>query len=174
MRNKRGQFFLIAAIIIVGLIIGLATTVNSVRVGDENKAFFDQAEEVKYEGDRVFDYGVYKEEDTDLLIQEFIETYANYIAPEEFLAIYGNENDLTGLRFTNNDIGSVGINTGGIPTEITIQEIIGQIAEVTVDNEGKVIVEIDGIKYEFKLRKGENFFVLIRKNLNNEKFVATE
>ena len=170
--NKRGQFFLIATIIIVSLIIGLATSINSVKVGSANEAFFRLGDEVKYEGDRVFDYGTYNAADTDLLIQEFLETYANYIAQEEILFIYGNENYLTGLIFTNNVTGSVGIDTGGIPNEITIQEIIGQIAKVTVDDEGKIIVEIDGISYIFKPRQGENFFVLMRKNQDGEKFVA--
>ena len=44
--NKRGQFFLIAAIIIVGVVVGLASVVNTVRVGGQNEAFYKLAEEI--------------------------------------------------------------------------------------------------------------------------------
>jgi len=163
---------LIAAIIIVGFVIGLATAVNSVRVGDKNEAFYDLADEVGFETKQVLDYGVFKKDDTNTLMRNFLETYVNYIAQEEVLFIYGNSDGLEALIFKEITKGNVGISTGEIPGIITIQYTTGQEANVTQEGE-MVFVEINGIIYQFNLRQGQNFFFVIIKSQDDEKFVAT-
>lgn len=169
--NKRGQFFLIATIIIVGLIIGITTSVNSITMKDDNEAFESLADEVNLETKSVLDYGSYNSADTDSLMQGFLENYTNYIAKEEILFIYGNETDITGLVFEEN-AGNVGINTGAIPGFVTIQYTTGQEAEVT-RNGNTINVEINGLTYVFNLRDGQNFFFVMRETRNDEKFVET-
>jgi hypothetical protein len=173
--NKRGQFFLIAAIIIIGLIIGFATAVNSVRVGDRNEAFYDLADEVGFETKKVLDYGVYQIANTETLMKGFLENYTDYIATEEVLFIFGNEDSLDVLYFENLVIGSVGISVGPAPTIVPIQDYVDQTetAEVIHDlSDNKVTVKIKEINYEFKLRKGQNFFFIIIKDQDDERFVA--
>jgi len=180
--NKGGQFFLIAAIIIVGLIIGLATAVNSIRVGDRQEAFYNLAEEIDDEVKEVLNYGKYNSMDPALLMRGFLGNYTDYIAQEEVLFVYGNATNLTALFFEEAE-GSVGISTGNIPADITIQYTTGDTADVaTVDdnNDGlfdRVTVLIKGIEYEYNLRPGENFYFVIIKESggdeNGERFVAT-
>ena len=171
-----------AAIIIVSLVIGLATAVNSVRVGDSNKAFFRLGDEIGFETKRVLDYGVFNEQEIGPLMRGYLENYTNYIAQEEVLFIYGDSSSLQALFFVNNS-GDVGISTGGIPGVVTIQYTTGDEAEVNQsDDDGdgdidRVSVLIEDITYEFNLRQGTNFFFVIIKDEETgdreiERFVA--
>jgi len=177
MRNKRGQFFILAAMIIIGVVVSLATAVNSIEVGNDNEAFYDLAlREVGPETKRVLDYGVFNTVDTNSLIEDFLTEYANYIAKEEVLFVYGDRGgvNFTGLSFIAESVGQVGIFTGGIPETVTIQGTTEDTAVVLYDNiNEKITVEINGIFYEFNLRDGQNFFFVIIKEENDEKFVAT-
>jgi hypothetical protein len=174
--NKRGQFFLIAAIIIVGLVIGLANVVNSVGVGNKQESFYDLANEINFETKRVFDYGVYQERELDSLVQGYLENYTNYIAEEEVLFIYGNAGDINGLFFEETG-GNVGISTGiDLPNPaISIQYLTGETAEVGYDQQTNIVdVTIQGVTYSFMLRKGQNFFFVIIKEDDDERFVAVK
>lgn len=175
MFNKGGQIFLIAAIVIIGIIIGLVTVVNVVRVGNENKAFYDLAEEVGFETKQVLDYGVYQSEETGPLVESFLTNYSNYIAQERVLFIFGNKTNVTGLFFNNTQTGGVGINYGGIPGTISIRDITQETAVVDHDQAtGKITVTINEIPYIFDLKPGQNFFFVIIKDENEESFVAAQ
>jgi hypothetical protein len=169
--NKRGQFFLMAAIIIVGIVTGLATAVNSTKVGSKNEAFYDLSEEIGFEVKRVIDFGVVKNINIDGELRQFLSDYADYIEKEEVLFIYGDPDAINALRFSSGAIGFVGITTGGPPTFVTIQEITMAEAEVsrTVTD---VTVRINEIDYVFDLRPGENFYFVIIKTEDGERFVA--
>ena len=173
---------MMAAIIIVGLIIGLAAAVNTVRVGDSNKAFFRLGDEIGFETKRVLDYGVFNEREINPLMKGYLENYTKIIAAEEVLFIYGDSSGLQALFFTNAS-GDVGISTGGIPDVFTIQYTTGDEAYVNQsDDDGdgnidRVSVLIDDITYEFNLRQGKNLFFVIIKDEETgdreiERFVA--
>ena len=173
--NKGGQFFLVAAIIIVGIVIVLASSVNSVRVGNDQEAFYDLSDEIGFETKQVLDYGVFEPSasSVDILLPTYLNDYAKYISQEEVLFVYGDVNNVTGLVFTSIGVGSVGINTGGgMPTTIIIEDIVGgQEAEVIHDG-NSVSVDINGIVYNFNLKQGQNFFFVIIKEEDGERFVS--
>ena len=169
--NKRGQFFLIAAMLIVGVIIGLASVVNSSTDVVNNDAFFSRTNEIKQEGNHVLDYGTYYQQDTLSLTTQFVELYANLIAQDRVIFIFGNLEDLHAIRFNSTTIGTVGISTGGVPNFIEIGGIISTVAIVT-ENDGIVSVEINDFSYEFKLKPGENFYFVIQKDQNDQTLVT--
>ena len=181
MNNKRGQIFLVAAILIVSIVISLATAVNTVKVRQNNEAFYDLAKEVGFETKKVLDYGIFNTvTNINSLMDNYLENYTDYLAPEETLFIYGNKTKgVVAKYFNETDGGDVGIFTGTVPNTITIQYTTGQEALVNqIDEEpdgefDRVTVEINGITYEFNLRQGQNFFFVIIKDEDDEKFVAT-
>ena len=155
---------------------------NTVRVGDSNKAFFHLGGEISFETKRVLDYGVFNEQEINPLMEGYLENYTKIIAAEEVLFIYGNNSGLQALFFTNAS-GDVGISTGGIPNTFTIQYTTGDEAYVNqTDDDGdgnidRVSVLIEDITYEFNLRQGQNFFFVIIKDeeigdRESERFVA--
>ena len=174
--NKRGQFFLIAAIIIAVLVIGLAAVINTVVVGDSNEAFYDLADEVGSETKQVLDYGTFNfdtQEDLDNLTKGFLETYADYISQEEVLFIYGDASNIKALVFNDAKIGEVILNIGERTSNIVIQQRTGDEADVIHDDiNNRITVDVRGIEYEFDLRQGQNFFFVIIKEQDDERFVA--
>ena len=169
MKNKRGQVFLMAAIIIAGLIIGAGSAVNLARAGGSNEVFYDLADEIGFEAKRVIDYGILTG-DTSPFLEDFLDNYKDYILDEELLFIFGDTNGVNGIVYTNQVLGSVGIKAGGVH-KFTIRQSTSQTAKVNqVDD--LITVEIRGIDYEFKLERGQNFYFVIIKGDENERFVA--
>jgi hypothetical protein len=96
--NKKGQFFLIAALITVGALFGVTSIINSAQRGDENERFYDLSHEINFETKRVIDYGVYWQDDTNSLVNSFLVNYADYIKQDKALFIFGNEQELQYLK----------------------------------------------------------------------------
>ncbi|NCO11770.1 hypothetical protein CO038_04820 [Candidatus Pacearchaeota archaeon CG_4_9_14_0_2_um_filter_39_13] len=173
--NKRGQFFIIAAIIIVSAISGLTGIANYAEVSDDQRAFYDLSEEVGFESKKVLDWGVFNEEDVGKLTESFLANYSDYIGQEEVIFIFGDKDNVNfnALIYREEGIGSVGLNTGN-NRNIEINRKTGRTADVDLifGNEERVIVSINEISYDFGLREGQNFFFVIIKEEENERFVA--
>lgn len=173
--NKRGQFFLLAAALFLSVIIGLTSIVNSVSLGNENEYFYDLSKEIKYETNQVLDYGVFNSKDLDSIIKDFLIKYKDYVAQDQIVFIYGDAVSVDALYYASDSVGVVGINTGSItPTSITITDLVGREAEVSRDSLelDKVRVMINDFDYTFQLNNGQNFFVVMIKYEDGEKFVA--
>jgi hypothetical protein len=170
--QKRGQFFLIAALITVGILFSLTSTINEARTTSQNEAFYDLSSEIKSEGAQVINYGVYNQRDSSQLLTSFLEQYAAYIAQDRVIFVFGNEQELQGFYFSTDLLGSVGIVTGGGETIIPIRQMTRENAVVRSEN-GEVSVAISGVTYRFDLREGENFFFVIIKERDDESFVST-
>jgi len=163
-----------AAIIIVGVILGVSTISTEAEIGNSGEAFYDLSEEVGFETKRVLDYGVFKNDNPFLEVEDFFNKYVDYLGREQVVLIVGDESDMEVYYF--NEVGGiVGINTGGGPLE-------GSVIIPFVESEGanvsgygdSVTVSISGIDYRFDLRDGENFFFVIIKHEDGEKFVTAE
>ena len=175
--NKRGQFYIIAAVIVVGIVVGLSSTVNSAVVGGEREQFYDLADEINYETKQVIDYGVFNSLEIDNLLIGFLEKYADYISKEQVLFLVGSldSEEVTAYGFTQQNVGGLGLisTNSGSPSLITIQEIGSVTAEVSLDTDlGTVTATVEGIDYIFNLEKGENFFFVIIQTEEEERFVA--
>ena len=177
--NKRGQVFLMAAIIIVGVILGVSTISTEAEIGNSGEAFYDLSEEVGFETKRVLDYGVFNSENLGDLLggdEGFFSKYVDYLGREQVVLIVGDESDMEVYYFDEVE-GIVGINTGGGPLEgsVIIPFVESEDANVEGDADGTyVTVSISGIDYRFDLRDGENFFFVIIKHEDGEKFVTAE
>ncbi len=94
--EKKGQFFLIAALVIIALILGLVTVRNVARSSSEDVTLYDFSREFSYEGSQVIDQGIYT-----LLPEESIYGNTKFLGKlyydtqdedTEFFIIYGNNN----------------------------------------------------------------------------------
>lgn len=170
--EKRGQFFLVAALIIASLLFGLTAVVNSAQGGTSPDGISDLSHEINFESKQVLDYGVYYEQNTNQLLQQFLIRYADYISQEKVLFVFGNRNNLSAFFFKRGLLGVDAIVTGGAPQSYPIQEITGAVADVHASETG-VDATIQGVTYHFDLLEGQNFFFVIIKEANHESFVAT-
>ncbi len=122
--DKRAQFFLVAALIISGIVLSLAAVYNSTKVQKEDTQFYDLSSEIGAESSKVIDYGVYNSADTTKIIQNFTSVYADEIGNlgnETLIFLYGDSTNVAYTLYQPQNQGSVGFGTGGTPSIITIQ-----------------------------------------------------
>ncbi len=171
--NKRGQFFLIAAIITIGVIISLAVIINSATSSASQDSFYRRSDEVGFESKRVLDYGVYRPSaNLQLDLQTFLEDYADVIGQEQALFLFGDTTGaVTAYYFEQSAVGSVGIATGGASNLVTIQEVTQTEADITLVG-STVSATIEDTTYQFPLLRGQNFYFVIIKTDEEERFVA--
>src|SRR3989344_9314443 len=174
--NKRGQFYLIATLVIVGIIIGLATIYNSTKTSDEDVAVFDISSYLQYEGLQLVSSGIFKNLDNEEIVGQ-IKTILNASAQQnpnnDFIGIYGNDVSLTILVFTSPSVGSISLSTGQEPIIISQTDIPLELTETIPRPEnGVVILSIDEEQYSFELRQGETLYMIVKKERGEENFVS--
>ena len=175
---ERGQFFLMAAIVFVGALLGLTVVVNYVQKSGENERFYDLGKEIGFEARQVSDYGTYNDyegegQGTDDLIRRLIEDYAPYIERDRVVFVYGNSEELHAYTLTQDGVGCIGIDTGGLVTCEGVART--QVNEVpAISQTGDLVrVSIDGIDYNFNLENGQNFYFVLVREENEDRFVTT-
>jgi hypothetical protein len=185
--KKKGQFYLIAAIIIVIIIVGLSSVTNYVITRKKPVKFYDLSDELSEESARVVDYGIYNEEDMDSLMGNFTDKYLVGVSEKrgyvdekekqaELIFVYGNKEGVIVSTYTSEETGEITINYG--TTEFKHTGTDRYTANRTsftpelVGSEYMIKVYILGVDYNFNLQKGENFFFVITKKTEEETHIA--
>lgn len=171
MRNKRGQFFLLAAVIISAILITFGTGANKAEVNPEIKDFYSLAKEIKKESSFVLNYDVKNSKNE---IENFLDILAIEIRrrhpDSNFIFIYGT-NVTSHLR-------SYGSYTTGFPIEFPHGKEDcykkDNFCKVLYKNKNLISIKIKGKSYDFKLTKYPKFFFVIQKDLGDETFIAIE
>ena len=167
-RGKRGQFYIIAAIIIITIFVGIAALRNYAKVNKEQVRIYDLGDELGIETGYVYDYGVYNEKDLDLLADDWTKEYIDYTKKQEvienWIFIYGNENEITASTFSLVSEGTVEIIAGGGESPGVDIEVITKIKKEKIIPKGNLVsvkTPPEDFEYNFELKEGENFFFII-------------
>jgi hypothetical protein len=164
--KKRGQFYIIAAIIIIGIIASLAAIYNTARTTKEDTTVYDLSEEINFEGSQILDSAVTNgvEPQIQSRLEELMNYYNNSNKNIDFLFIYGTESDLTFYFYNNTGIGIVEVEFGGFPVDLSMAQSIPRIDDqVTINTGTESIID---------LKPGKFFFVVLKKEKEGERFVA--
>ncbi|MDD5012552.1 MAG: hypothetical protein PHQ66_02835 [Candidatus Nanoarchaeia archaeon] len=187
--DKHGQFFLIAAVIIIAVIVSIVTITNYTQKRDVVR-LYDLGEELGIESQQVLDYGTYSElneEEMKGLIENFINNYVSYIEDDKNIYfVFGNKDkvNVVGYQDIQKEEVLVCLKIAGAVEDIKITGeddcdpylTIGETQQFTEKNLqeiDKVEVKIGGIGYEFPLNYGENFYFVIWQEIGGEKHVVT-
>ncbi|MEK6918812.1 MAG: hypothetical protein AABW73_02125 [Nanoarchaeota archaeon] len=168
--NKRGQFFLLAAVIIITGIVAIASikTFVSEPASNTQERVYDLSQELGYESAKVIDYGVYNGAYTETLMNSWIETYTNYTRDREgiteWLFVYGNSSEIKIINFTAQEKGEVNLNLGDERIASKAKKELKRGDEKKTPT-GKIVSVKDtlGIEREFTLTQGENFYFVVAK-----------
>jgi len=171
-KNKRGQFYLIAAFIIIGIIVG-SVAISNYAKKESTTRLYNLRDDLKIESENVLEYGTYSEFDEvqmQELLLNFVETYSTYIGEGiQIYFIFGNREKIIVAGYQ--ELTSEVIYVEGSPMMIT--EATYTYEEFEVDETNKIIVTIDSVDYEFKLKAGENFYFVISQEIEGEEYVVT-
>jgi len=176
-KAKTGQFYLIAAIIIVTVIIGLSTVTNYVLTKNQPLKFYDLSSEVGEESSRVVDHGIYNAADIQGKIETFLSDFLQYSEEKEkdteFVFIYGNDVEATATTYTTQGTGGVTVTIGSGETNFTLYGEEKYVpATQEIQNAEEIGVYLLGKRYNFKLKEGENFLFIISKKKGGETYVT--
>ncbi len=177
-KNKKAQFYLIAAIIIIGIIIILSSVTNYIVTKKKDVKLYDLGEEFKEEGARVVDYGIYsaatEPRDTIELMEDVSGYFATYSEQKEkgseLVFAFGNTTDLKYVTYTSQNTGDVKLvfPTGqnfNVPGAAVKTKNVGSAVPIAPFD--TVNVTLIGQEYIFELHEGENFFFVISKNVTD-------
>ena len=168
--NKRGQFYLIAAMIIVMVIIGLAVVSNYAKKKSSVK-IYDLKDELEIESGEVLEHGISYSSDLENTIASFIDEYQEYAGEDRDLYfVYGDFEKISILSFREILVTTEVVGEGKITT-IVLKENVTDI--YGIEKEKEVVVTINGLDYPFELKPGENFFFIISQEIEGEKYVVT-
>lgn len=169
MYSKRGQFYLVAAIIIVAVLISFITIRNIAitRNASESIKLYELSKELQLEGESVINHGIFQSIDLEILLNEFAVDYGEYISDKEndIFFIYGDTNSVNVLGYVNVIQGSVGLIIGATETKIEILGKVVQKNDTAIEDfteDPNVLVTIGDTQYPFVIKKGQNFFFIVR------------
>jgi len=147
--NKRGQFYIIAGIIIVAVIVGFVVITNYSKKSGY-VIIEDLEKELKTESQKVIEYHATHPGNT---LNQFGKDYSSYIGEDiKVYFIMGNNPNIEAYQYIK-----------GVETQLTDPVI----------QEDKIIFTLDGIDYEFALVTGENFYYLLSQEIKGERFVVS-
>ncbi len=179
--NKKGQFYIVAAIIIVLALSGIASTTTYAVVKPEPRTIQSLSSELKEESSRIIDYGVYNKEDLygeNGLLDRFIggeSGFAPYFLKKtdeaNILFIYGdNEGDLNAYRYREDKAGQITLSLGSGGLNWDIEQEVVESVPVDVE-EGEVTIRILNEDFKFKIRDNEIFYFVIVQDRAGEIYV---
>jgi hypothetical protein len=197
MKNKRGQFFLIAAVVIIVITISIMTISNYTQSNDETN-IDDLGDEMDIESKSVLDYWASNgktDDELDELMETFIENYVNGLDNNKNIYfIFGNSEKIhfRGYQLATSEcvcltIDSITLDTahtcqqmGGItPPCVTPQLSLtreGGITQDFVASDGGgiegVVTSIGEGDYLTRINSGENFYFILWENSEGEKHIV--
>ena len=168
--DKRGQFYLIAAIIIIGIVLTSVTAVNYVKTKKQKYPIYSIGDIVNFETAQVLDNGIVNNVDLDDRMLEWITAYSEYGSKSvsgDWLFIYGTKDSsgattLNALIINQSTSGTVGFD-GTMSIEIIDPHTVRIRGLPTTVNPstGKVDVTVFDKIYSFDVKEGQNFYFVI-------------
>lgn len=212
--KKRGQFFLIAALLISGIAISFGTIYNKSQIEDTDTAVFDLTEELSSELQQVQDSGTFNNKDPEI-IKEDLKKVALYYSAQNpdsnFVIYYGNEQNIeelthsgdtnlqtqniviTNLDSTETASPDASEGTRGVASNSDSSNVDTRASEkrVRVKIKFKDISPVKSVdkttsptqnsaeekrettlNKDFEIKPGQNFYIVLRKQVNNEQIVT--
>lgn len=182
MTNKRGQFYIVAAIIIVLAISGIASVKTYADTKPKPRTIESMSEELKKEGYSVVDYGIYTPgEDPVTKLEDFIDNkYGPYFLKKTEQAniffIYGDRTNLYSIMYQEVNAGTITATIGSGGTVWNIPMNYADRADINEANDIDPITEEITItileqEFKFKIKDNEMFYFVMMQEKEGERYV---
>ncbi len=170
--NKRGQFYLIAALVILTIFGGFIAVSNSVSYV-KNPHIMDLKNEIRTEASAAINYGTYNAE-ADAQIESALINVSKYYIDEipdgNLYFLLGTKDNMTLVAYQSSPEG-VFVNGGkltGIGPKSTYEQ-----SGFTPDA-GKIDIKTNETNYNFTINEGENFHFAISSFASGQKYSISD
>ncbi len=185
--DKRGQFFILTAVIISALIFSISLTVNQVTTQAQSNKVNDYSEILDREVAQIQNYRVYQQnpELDDEEIEDFVSKVSATLLDQDpnlnFVMIYGNKKSVTvynngaeGIAVDDQTISgtasrqsSITVQTGSLTTSSTV----GSKTEIVNPNEN-INVEFEDNVYYFTIPEENTVIFILQQEELDENFIV--
>lgn len=168
--NKRGQFYLIAAVIIIAMVFGITALVNQATKQEFSEIQY-AGEELSIEAEAVLDYGIKNNQDMDILLEHFTKNYSDYSNVENLYFVFGGQTLVNIAAYRKLTPAVILIDND---TELQIQKELYTILEdYSIVSGNMVTLTINEIPYEFELKDGTNFYFITSESDEEQEYIIT-
>src|SRR3989338_2446853 len=106
--SKKGQFFLVAAIIIVFVLFGLVAVTNKITTKKTEVPLIDISKELELESEATINYGIFEDETIEILLRGFTEKYSTYLGEDnELFFVYGTPEKVSFVQYKVVEVGEI-------------------------------------------------------------------
>lgn len=171
MQNKRGQFYLIAAVIIIAMVLATSALVNKATKQEFSEIQY-AGEELSIEAEAVLDYGIKNNQNMDILLKHFTKNYSDYSNVENLYFVFGDTSAVSVAAYRHYLPAVISVNVGGdnepleIPVATYTKEDYTPIGNV-------ITLTINEIPYEFELKEGANFYFITSESDEEQEYIIT-
>ena len=125
LQPNKAQFYLMAAIIIVVVLIGVATVTNFAisRESSEQIKIYQLSKELQLEGEQIVNFGIFNDDVAlEQALTSFTEQYGTYIGDQNnnVYFIYGDKKQLHVVGYVISTTGDISLEFQGTPIEFDI------------------------------------------------------
>ena len=193
--NSRGQFFLLAAVVISVVVISLGVATNRAIVRAEPGNFYDFNYEVKREAGEVLDYEIYTDIEGGKL-DEFVQLLAADINDRDpganFMFIYGNNTEMNLRNYGAAEAFAGGASIPGAGESVISKICIGgvcndvyevitnfdkgagyvQLEKENMSGSDDISVIVEGHNFSFPISRHRQVIFVMQKGVGDESFVS--
>jgi len=174
--GKKAQFYLVAAIIIIMILAGIASIKIYAVAKTKPRKIKDIGAELNEETSRIIDYGIYSAVNLTQLLNSFDEEFSEYFLKKteetNIVLIYGNATKLYSVQYNQTYTGAVFASIGGAaPTWSTSEPIISRTDVTSEIVDDKIKVRILEKDFYFDIGEGQVFYFLITQEKDDEVFI---
>jgi hypothetical protein len=184
MKNKRGQFYIIAAIMIVLAISGLTSVATYAIAQSKPATIYDLKSDLNEESLRIVEHGLFNDKDVDNLMDDFTQNFSYYFYQKtedsEVIFIYGNTTELQEVRWEPEETGNITFGgetmpdnqTGRGAFRRTITRFIKKTRRPLISG-NRVKVDLGNQSHEFELKDHQMFYFILTQERDGERYVET-
>ncbi len=167
--EKKGQFYLTAAVVIAVMIMGLIIVANQI-LKKPTVNIEHLREEIILESSKTMDYILKNGFDFHVHMNYFEGNYSEYFQGQKsHYFIFGNQSELTVVGYNKN---GDAIQINGDPEQTSNRGDFKEI--VTPQNNEKITLHVGEDEHSFEIREGKNFyFVIYYEPTTREKYIIS-
>ncbi len=175
--KKGGQFFLVAALVIIAVVASLATVYNNVKVSQQDVSVYDLSKDIKYEGLQYLASKSYYSSDSNEIkayLEQLVLSYSQSYPNTNIIIVYGNLTAARAIEYNSTSIGCISLLSSCQSSQVHQITYTEQHINMST-SAGSATIVFNGAAYSFDINEqGQNFFLVFLKkqDFNGNIFVA--
>ena len=146
--DKKGQFYLIAAMIIATILVTFVV-ISNYSLKKDDSSIDELGQTLSLEGGNVIDYDVYNDGNS---FEGFAENFSYYAGSNiEIYYIIGDEGNIESYKFEEGE----------------------KLTKEINESNGEILITVNWVDYTFEIKPGENFYYIISQDVDGNKHVVT-